>query len=95
MIKTPHQIADDMVNLAEQYSTYSGETAKLTHSEAEHFKTNRSSFKSDTACQRAFLLTEEGIKMTVVRLKLKSLEKTMSANKVYLEVLANEARGLY
>lgn len=94
-MKTPHQIADEMLDLSQAYSTYSGEMAKLTHSEAEHFKTNRELYKSDTACERAFLLTEEGIKMTVIKLKLKSLEKTMGANKVYLEVLANEARGLY
>ena len=84
-----------MMNLSHEYSQYSGELAKLTKVEGEYYKVNRPQVKSDTAVNRQFQTTEEGIQMTIVKLKLKSLEKQMSSTKVYLEVLANEARGLY
>ena len=92
---TPHEMADSMMDLAEQYSKYSGELAKLTKVEGEYYKATRPNVKSDTAVARQFQTTDDGIQMAVVRLKLKSLEKQMSATKVFLEILTNEARGLY
>lgn len=95
MNKTPHQLANDLLGLSEEYSTYSGELAKLTKVEGEYYKTERPSHKSDTSVARAFQTTDEGIKMTIIKLKLKSIEKQMSATKVFIEVATNEARGLY
>ena len=92
---TPHELADSMMDLAEQYSRYSGELAKLTKAEGEYYKATRPHVKSDTAVNRQFQTTDEGIQMTIVKLKLKSLEKQMSATKLFVEVASNEARGLY
>lgn len=94
-MKNPHQLAEELMNLSQQYSTYSGELAKLTKVEGEYYKVTRPQVKSDTAVNRQFMTTDEGIQMTIVKLKLKSLEKQMSATKVYIETLTNEARGLY
>jgi hypothetical protein len=94
-MKTPHQLAEDNLTLSEQYSQYSGELAKLTKAEGEHYKVERPQHKSDTSVARAFQTTEEGIQMTIVKLKLKSLQVKMSANKLMVEVASNEARGLY
>lgn len=94
-MKTPHQLAEDNLILSEQYSQYSGELAKLTKAEGEYYKVERPQHKSDTSVARAFQTSEEGIKMTIVKLKLKSIEKQMSANKLMIEVASNEARGLY
>lgn len=95
MNKNPHQLADGLMELSEQYSKYSGELAKLTKAEGEYYKVTRPQVKSDTAVNRQFMTTEEGIQMTIVKLKLKSLEKQMSATKVFIEVAGNEAKGLY
>lgn len=92
---TPHEMADSMMELAEQYSKYSGELAKLTKVEGEYYKATRPNVKSDTAVARQFQTTDEGIQMAVVRLKLKSLEKQMSATKLFVEVATNEAKGIY
>lgn len=94
-MKTPHELANNILLLSQEYSTYSGELAKLTKVEGEYYKQERPQHKSDTSVARAFQTTDEGIKMVILKLKLKSLEKEMSSTKVYLEVLANEARGLY
>ena len=94
-MKTPHQLAEERYQMSVDYSTYSGELATLIKSQAEHFNTHRPSFKSDTACQRAFETTPEGVKLTIVKLKLKALAMQMSATKTMLETLTEEARGLY
>lgn len=94
-MKTPHQIAEERVGMAEEYSRYSGEFAQLIKLQAQFFKENRDKHKSDTATQRAFELTEEGVRMTIIKLKLKSIEKQMSASNTMLRLLENEAKNLY
>ena len=94
-MRSPHALADSMMDLAEQYSKYSGELAKLTKAEGEYYKVTRPQVKSDTAVARQFQTTEEGIQMAVVKLKLKSLEKQMSATRLFVEVATNEAKGVY
>jgi hypothetical protein len=94
-MKTPHELAEERMGLSEQYSAYSGELAKLTRSEAEFYIANRKEYKSDTAVARAFEVTDDGVKMTTVKLKLKALEKQMSAIKTMIDVATEEARGLY
>lgn len=95
MDKTPQQLADGLVGLSEEYSRYSGELASLIKAHALFFKENRPKYKSDTATDRAFDLTEDGVKKTIIGLKLKSIAKTMSGHKTMIEVKTNEARGLY
>lgn len=95
MRKNPHKLADSLLELSHNYSVCSEELAKLTKAEGEYYKAERPHVKSDTAVLRQFMTTDEGIRMTVIKLKLKSIEKQISTTKAYLEVLANEARGLY
>ena len=94
-LTNPHEISEERINLAEQYSRYSGEYAQLVRVQAVFFNHHRVDFKSDTATQRAFDATEDGIKMTVLKLKLKSIERTMSAYNTHLRLLENEAKSLY
>lgn len=49
-MKTPHQIAEDRMAMAEEYSRYSGEFAKLIKVQADYFVLNRESHKSDKSC---------------------------------------------
>lgn len=95
MERNPHKLSEARITLAEEYSRYSGELAKYIKKQADHFNQYRSEFKSDTACQRAFDSTEDGVAMTVVKLKLKSIEKTLSAYNTHLRLLENEAKNLY
>lgn len=95
MDKTPHQLAEARISLAEEYSRYSGMFADMIKAQAQFFKDNRAEHKSDTATQRAFDLTGEGVQMAVLKMKLKSIEKTMSAYNTYLRLKENEAKNLY
>ena len=40
-------------------------------------------------------MTEKGTQMTVIKLKLKAIEKQMSASNTMLRLLENEAKNLY
>lgn len=95
MERNPHQLAEARIGLAEEYSRYSGELAQLIKKEAEHFKSRREYHKSDKSCEKEFMLTDEGIRMTIIKMKLKSIEKTLSAYNTYLRLKENEARNLY
>lgn len=95
MTKTPHELAEENMVLSEEYSRYSGMLADYIKKEAEFWEEHKLEYKSDTATQRAFDRTEDGTRMSVIRLKLKSIMRTMSANKTMIEVATNEARGLY
>lgn len=94
-MKTPHEIADERIGLAEEYSRYAGLLADLIKKRAEHYKVERSNHKSDTAVERAWERTNEGVQMTIIKLKLKSIEKRMSATNTMLRLLENESRNLY
>lgn len=94
-MKTPHQLAEDRMTMAEEYSRYSGEFAEHVKKQAHFFVENRGNHKSDTSCQRSFELTEDGIRMTILKLKLKAIEKQMSASNTMLRLMENEAKNLY
>ncbi len=94
-MKTPHQIAEDRITMAEEYSRYSGQYAALIKVQADYFGAQRENHKSDNACQKAFDRTDDGVKMAIIKMKLKALEKQMSASNTMLRLLENEAKALY
>lgn len=94
-MKTPHQLAEERMGMAEEYSRYSGLFAEMIKHRAEHYKLNRDKHKSDTAVEREWERTEQGIQMTTIKLKLKALEKQMSASNTMLRLMENESKNLY
>lgn len=94
-MKTPNDYANEIISLSEQFSRYSGEYAQLLHTRGQFYVSQRANFKSDTAVQRAFDITDDGIKMSVLKLKLSALKVQMSANKTMINLASEEARGLY
>jgi hypothetical protein len=94
-MKNPHALAEERIGMAEEYSRYSGFYADLIKKRAEHFKIERPNHKSDTACERDWERTPDGVQMTIIKLKLKAIEKQMSASNTMLRLLENEAKSLY
>lgn len=94
-MKNPHELAEERMGMAEEYSRYSGMFAELIKKRAEHFKEERPNHKSDTACERAWERTPDGVQMTIIKLKLKAIERQMSASNTMLRLLENEAKSLY
>ena len=95
MTKSPHEIAEERMMMAEEYSRYSGLLAELIKKRAEHYREKRPNFKSDLAVEREWENTEIGTQMTIIKLKLKAIERKMSASNTMLRLLENESKGLY
>jgi len=93
-MKTPHEYIDDIERRTDLYSKLTEEWAKCVAIEADFYHNHRGEFKSDTACQKAFNRTEDGVNMQVIKAKLKSNEKQISAGKTALRLLDTEARNL-
>lgn len=94
-MKTPHELAEETMKMAEEFSRYSGLFAEMMKSRAEFYRKHRPNFKSDIAVEREWESTEQGVQMSTIKLKLKALEKQMSAHKTMLRLQENEARNIY
>lgn len=93
-MKTPREYIEEIERRTHLYSKLTERWAELVVLQAKFFKDNRPEHKSDNACQKAFDLTENGIEMQVVKAKLKSNEKQISACKTALRLLETEAKNL-
>lgn len=83
------------MKLSADYSAYAGEYAAHIKVQADHFNANRGNFKSDNATQKAFDATKEGVNLVILKLKLKTIEKDMSAIKTHLRLMENESKNIY
>jgi hypothetical protein len=90
----PHQLVEELLLLSHEYSKLAGAWADCIAYQAQHFNEKRVNFKSDNACQKAFDFTEKGIEMQVIKAKLKSKEKRMSAIRTAVRLAEVEARNL-
>lgn len=93
--KTPHQLAEERVEMAGEYARLSEKLGEILSLKPQEWLLLRENCKSDTSAEKKWAMTEMGVEETLIRLKLKALEKNMSAVKSYLEVLQGEARGSY
>lgn len=94
-MKTPRELADELMNKSVLFSKYSGEYAAHIKLQADYFNKERANHKSDNSTQKAFDATKEGVQMVIIKLKLKSLEKEMSAIKTMLRLMEGEANNIY
>lgn len=90
---TPQQLAQYVWEMSVDFSRASEVYAGYIRKQAEFFIQERPNHKSDTATTKAWDVTPDGIDMAVTKMKIKSLEKKMSAGKAYLNVLNAEARN--
>jgi hypothetical protein len=95
MDRTPHQIADDIVIMADEYGKLGERYNEIRKIYALWWETCRPEYKSDKSAEKAWDLTREGQEMSEVSLKMKTHEKKMSAYKSYLRVLETEAKNQF
>lgn len=94
-MQTPHELTEILMRLSADFGKKSDELGEILTLKASRWIELRKENKSDTATERAWQATDEGIKETKLKLDLKSLEKKMSAIKTHLKVLSDEAHSLY
>jgi len=90
----PHVCADDLSILAGEYSWMCGQLEDILVTKPSYWNSKRAEVKSDTACEKAWEMTEAGINETGLRLRLKGVEKMMSALKSLLRLAEQEAKNI-
>jgi hypothetical protein len=88
--QTPGQLAELRLKMADEYSKAGELKVKLMRLYALYYESFRDSVKSDAALERKWELTKEGLDMMELSMKLKTIEKKMSAIKSLLDVRNNE-----
>lgn len=83
------------MNLAAQYAAASEQIEVILARKPVIWQTLRERANSDTGAERAWQGTDDGITELKLRLKMKRIEKQMSAAKTMLDVLAGESRNNY
>lgn len=92
---TPGQLSETLIAQSAEFGKLSDQLAEVLKAKPGIWMHLRETTKSDTSAERAWASTEQGIAETVLKLKLKSLEKSMSAIKTRLKVLSDEAHNIY
>jgi hypothetical protein len=90
---SPHELANYKVYLAAEYAFLSGQLEGSLMLKPEKWEAFRLNCTSDTQAERAWARTPDGLKETSIRLKLKSIEKMMSAISTKISVATEEARN--
>lgn len=90
----PEALSEELLELSNTYGTLSDELSEILEAKPKLWLSIRAQTKSDTSAERAWEATESGVRETVVKLKLKAIEKRMSALRTRLRVMDAEARNL-
>lgn len=93
-VSNPHESAMDLAILAGEYAFIMGMLEDILQRKPGIWSEMRKNFKSDTACERAWESTKDGIDESGLRLRAKSVEKMMSALKSLIRLAEGEARNL-
>lgn len=91
----PHQCAEDRARLSGEYSFYAGQLEEVLSRKPSLWNSMRNNHKSDTACERAYEQTEDGINEIGLRLKLKRIEKMMSGMSSLIKIAEGEAHNQF
>lgn len=90
-----HRLAEERVELANRFSTLTEELSAILTVKAARWVVLRADpdCKSDTAAERKWAATNEGIREMQIRLSLKALEKQIAATGTMLRAMELEARN--
>lgn len=91
----PHLAAEDRVKLSGEYSFWTGILEDILTKKPDAWNTMREKHKSDKACEREWEATPDGINEVVIRLKLKRIEKMLSALSTLIRIAEGESKNLY
>lgn len=90
----PHQSAEDLAILSGEYAYIMGQWSDILQRKPVIWTELRKNFKSDTACEKAWEGTKDGMDESSYRLKAKGIEKMMSALKSLIRIAEGESRNL-
>ena len=89
----PQGAADDQAILAGEYSWIMGRLEEIVPRRAPIWNKLRTDFKSDTATDRAYDATDDGVDEQILKLRAKGVEKMMSALKSLIQIASDQGRN--
>lgn len=93
-IQNPHGAAEDQAILAGEYSFLCSQLEEILMGKPNWWNLKRATFKSDTACEKAWQETPNGLLETGLRLRMKGIEKMMSALKSLIRMAEAEMNNI-
>ena len=91
---SPRDLAEQRITLSAEYARSSEELEEILAKKPEYWIILRENTKSDKQADREFERTPEGIKEMRLRMRMKRIEKQLSAARTMLSVYESEARNL-
>ena len=91
----PSLSAEDRARLSGEYSFWTGILEDLLTRKPKTWNEMRAKHKSDKACDKEFEATDDGINEVVIRLKLKRIEKLISALSTLIRLAEGQARNQF
>lgn len=92
---SPVQSSEDRAVLAGEYAWIMGQLEEILSRKPSVWNKMRPDYKSDTACERAWEATEDGINEACLRLRAKGVEKMMQALGSLIRIAEGESKNLY
>lgn len=89
----PHELAQRRVELSAEYGKYSEEMEGILTEKPKLWLMIRERVKSDKAADREWDGTEMGLQEMRLRLRMKAIEKKLSAASSMIKVFEGEARN--
>lgn len=93
-MQSPGQLTEILMRQSADYGRLSDELSEILEVKAKAWMAIRENHKSDKQAEQEWQAQELGIKEMKIKLKLKSLEKSMSAIRTHIRVRETEARNL-
>ena len=94
MTESPRQLAEKRITLSAEYSTLSETLSQILTFKAKKWIELRTDSKSASEADKKWEMSPAGIEEMKTRLRLKAIEKELSALRTMLSVLEGEARNL-
>lgn len=91
----PHSSAEDKAILAGEYGWIMGQLELILQRKASIWNTMRPNHKSDTACEREYQATSDGIDEQGLKLRAKGIERMMSALSSLIKVAEGESKNIF
>ncbi len=90
----PHECAEDLAILSGEYAYMMGQWEDILQRKASTWNALRTPLKSDSAADKAWESTPDGIKESSLRLRAKGAEKMMSALRSLIRIAEGESKNL-
>ena len=95
LTNNPHECAELRAKLAGEYSFWMGQIAEIETKKPAMWNVRRKDFKSDTACDKWWEATDDGINEVGMKITVKRLEKMMQGLNGLLKIAEGESKNIY